>query len=354
MMDNKGYIYTLITITLALMLLSLALFYFESTGTKVEDISTKLRTDELYYFVESMGYDLDRSVHITAQRAATYAIDEVIETGRGLGDYDMEGRNCTAFVYGLNGSQAAIAELMLCGTLYGVGTDSAEYMQNHTLLDWIGKMEKAGDELNFDVDIEVKGINLYAYDIGNFAVLTMLDVGVKDRLGISGYEQRNMPVLSLIPTRGMEDPLYLLKTREPALIPRFVPCNESAVVDARVVDSWIDTQCYRAVDSAYNAPSFFDRIDGNLYLSEKYLEQSLWLKGSLGSGGKLIGIENFLNPERMSRYGIPVNVNNTWVDYLYWQNVSGECTVNGTAHAYFRIDQGHGLLYNITNLSCSI
>ena len=76
-----------------------------------------MRCDELHYFVEDVKKDLDRAMSVFGRRAAVYAINYAVTQGTPLGDYEYQ--NCTPFLFDGNGSEAAIAELVVCGTLNG-------------------------------------------------------------------------------------------------------------------------------------------------------------------------------------------------------------------------------------------
>jgi hypothetical protein len=66
-----------------------------------------------------------------------------------------------------------------------------------------------------------------------------------------------------------------------------------------------------------------------------------------------IGVEALANLDKFDAYNVSINVSNTWVDYLYWQNTAGECNVTGmVTHKDFMIDRNHGLKYGIMGLTC--
>ena len=60
-MRDRGYIYTLVTITLILILLSLLVFYFQVSKPSFSTTVTSIRTDELHYFIEAVKKDFARS-----------------------------------------------------------------------------------------------------------------------------------------------------------------------------------------------------------------------------------------------------------------------------------------------------
>ncbi|MFH1722035.1 MAG: hypothetical protein ABH950_05460 [Candidatus Altiarchaeota archaeon] len=119
----------------------------------------------------------------------------------------------------------------------------------------------------------------------------------------------------------------------------------------------INTTCYRVSNvSGYgtycpsryeNGPSFFDRMDGKLNLSEKYVNLSIRYFNN-----PYIGLESLINPYDLLARGITVKTSDTWVDYLYWQNTSA-CEVYGVCQGVytysFRYDCPHAELDNLTS-----
>ncbi|MFC2154281.1 Ig-like domain-containing protein [Candidatus Altiarchaeota archaeon] len=121
----------------------------------------------------------------------------------------------------------------------------------------------------------------------------------------------------------------------------------------------VNTSCYRLSNvSNYgvycpeqygNGPSYFDRLDGNLNLSQKYVNLSLKYFNTTD-----IGLESMVNPYDLLIRGLTVNTSATWTDYLYWQGVSA-CEIFGVCkgvYTYaFRYDCPHAEQDNLTS-SC--
>ena len=129
--NKKGYFFTIATIILMIPLIYLISFYSHISQTQMDDTIARIRCDELHYFVEDFDRDMERAVSIFGRRAAIYTINYTIETGKGLKDYEFTctsqcGVNCSKFHFDTNGSEAAIGELILCGTIFG---NNVTYMQ---------------------------------------------------------------------------------------------------------------------------------------------------------------------------------------------------------------------------------
>lgn len=344
---NKGYIYTLVTIIIGILLLSLVSFYFEFYQKETINAENKISTESLYYLIESIKKDIDRANVISGERAAVYAINYITNSSKNLSAYSM--RNCTKFNYTFSGPEAAIAELMLCGTLNG---NSIGYINDNTLLNWTRRINKT--EIS---DINIKNITISPYDSWNFAVITTVEISA-NKSGI-GFYNANMSVLSIIPITGMPDPLYYLRTNEPDLIQYFKKCNQPNSVNGTIINNWLASRCYHSSNLSYNGSSFFDRMEGNLNLSEKYVNQSKFYFNRTD-----IGLESFADLYNIWYHNIPVDAaaNLTWIDYFYWQNSIGICCVNWTINyskripsinLTFRIDELRVQKYNITEADCS-
>ncbi|MFH1125580.1 MAG: hypothetical protein V1703_00500, partial [Candidatus Altiarchaeota archaeon] len=347
-MRNKGYVYTLIVMVLVLIITSLVSYYLIISEPVMEDVINKMRTDELYYFVESVKSDYDRSVSIAAQRSFVYLVDYSIKKDQTFDNYVM--RNCTSLNYEINGSQAAAVELMLCGTLYGAQLPGS-LMENHTLMNWSQRIVIKGDEVNFIVSVQPTEIKIIPYDSWNFYVLSKLDISVYDKLNRSLYRDYGIPIVSRVSINTMEDPLYSTKTGSQDLIRYFEKCNSSSVVNSTVIQEWIDSECYLQKSSA---PSFFDRIDGNLSTNEKYVLQSQRII-DLGLAPGTIGMESFVDLDKFATYNISFDSNNSWVDYYYWRKVPAYCSIlNMESHRDFKIDFDHAILYKIRDLNCTV
>jgi hypothetical protein len=204
---NQGYLYTLSIIILMMMLILLIMFYTGTMRTKVDDLSGGIRCDELYYFVQDVEYDLERAMLIFGRRAAIYAIDDVVTNNRTMYNYTY--RNCTEYVFEGNGSEAAIAELVMCGTLYG---QNVTYMLNHTLPIWLDRIGVDAEEMRYELNVSVLEITVTPYDAWDFALILTMNMQVQDRSGLCYYSGSNVTAISITDIIGLEDPLYPIHT----------------------------------------------------------------------------------------------------------------------------------------------
>jgi len=213
--DKQGQFFTLGIILLLIPLIMLVSFYTTTSKTKSQDTTAKIRCDELHYFVEDVKRDLGRAVVIFGRRAAIYAIDYAVGSGTPLANYSfgcgpMCGVDCDKIVYPKNGSEAAIAELALCGTL---NNTNVTYMVNHTVREWVRRIETRGEEKNFHVNLTLKEIKVIPMDAYHFSIIINSDVDIVDDTGICYYRGLSVSTMSNTSIVGLEDPLYQLSTQ---------------------------------------------------------------------------------------------------------------------------------------------
>lgn len=202
-----GYLYTVAIIILMIPLILLLVFYTGVSKTGIENTVANIRCDELYYFVQDIESDMERAMLISGRRAAVYAIDYVVTNGRPMENYTYT--NCTDFIYPRNGSEAAIAELILCGTLNGT---EVEYMGNHTLPVWLDKINNGSKGLHYVVNLSVQNMTIAMSDAWNFAITLGANITVYDEAKLCYYVGQNFTLQSFTDIIGLEDTLYPLNT----------------------------------------------------------------------------------------------------------------------------------------------
>ncbi len=214
--DRKGFLFTISTVILIIPLIYLVSFYSGASETQMDNTLNKMRCDELHYYIEDVKRDMGRSVVIFGRRAATNVIDDVVQSGVPMRGYSfnctsMCNVDCDKFIYPENGSEAAIAELVVCGTLHGKNISN---MLNNTLPGWIGRIEEEGRLMGFDANITPYEIKVIPKDAWHFAIIIYNKVKVYDREGICFYSENIINSTSNTSVIGLEDPLHLLENKK--------------------------------------------------------------------------------------------------------------------------------------------
>ena len=195
-MGKKGYIYTVLSIIFALLLIGVLSLYYEMHRNTANVAPQKLRTDELHYFIESSKKDIGRAMTISSGRAAVYLTDYIVNSGSPVSD-----------------PQQKLKELMLNGTITISGsTTNVKYMENHTLNKWLNQTKRVGSNMSFDVIYNFSSLDIYAFDSWHFLSILTLKANVSDKKGMCWYEEEKFKIYSMTPIYGLEDVLYPLQT----------------------------------------------------------------------------------------------------------------------------------------------
>ena len=210
--SNRGIFYTMATVLLVIPIILLSSFYINSAQTRIEDTTSQIRCDELHYFVEDTRQDLGRAVSIFGRRAAIYSYDLLFNTSIPFMNYTFNcsgycNVDCDRVIYPRIGAEAAIAELSLCGTLNGT---NVSYMVNHTVREWMRKMENRSIERNMHINVTLKEIRVTPIDAWNFSITLDTDIQISDETGICYYQGLQRSTTSNTSIIGLEDALYTL------------------------------------------------------------------------------------------------------------------------------------------------
>jgi hypothetical protein len=229
--NRKGFLFTIATIILIIPLIYLVSFYGGVSETPMDDAIGGIRCNELHYYVEDVERDMERAVVIFGRRAARNAVELVTATPPNpLRDYIFNCTpqcdvDCSRFIRPEKGAEAAIAELVVCGTLYG---ENITDMQNNTLPEWIGGIEVVGGLMGFNVNITPYEIKIVHRDAWNFAIIIKNRVKISDREGLCFYRDDTMVAISNSSIVGLDDPLYYLENGG-AEIKSILPCENPAL-----------------------------------------------------------------------------------------------------------------------------
>jgi hypothetical protein len=205
-MSNKGYIYTIVSLLFGLLLLSVITLQYQTIKTTAELEPSKVRTDELHFFVESAKKDMTRAMAISGTRATNYLISFIIINNSR---------------HGVDNASEALRDIILDGTVedYSGTTHKILHMENDTMNGWLRKVNETGDELHFDVNITPISLEIYPYDESHFLEIFNLSFDVADRKGPSKaemcrYKNNNTQIYVLVSFDGIEDPLYPIIANE--------------------------------------------------------------------------------------------------------------------------------------------
>ena len=163
---------------------------------------------ELYHHEsKSMGYNDShekRELHLKDTKYIREKWGEVIDRGYGLINYTLNCTHmcrvdCNEFSYVEVGTEAALTELILCGTFNG---ENITYMENHTLGEWVEKILEEGEVLHYDTNITLKDIKVIPRNAFNFATIVEMEIRVNDEGDMCFYQEtptQTISITSIIP-----------------------------------------------------------------------------------------------------------------------------------------------------------
>jgi len=353
---SRGYVFTLVMVMMVMVILSLMLFYTQISSPTFEDDTSQMSVNELHYFVESVKSDASRAISISGERAGTYAVEHVIATNETFESYSME--PCRGFNYSGSGPEAALAELMVCGSLSHTqksAGDVGAYMENNTVGYWLNAVNEGKFRTHYTVRVDFRNMSIALIDAWHYAVVSELDMYVYDNITGNTYKDSKVPVASYVDVSTLEDPLVHVKAGTPVTLQILGGCSKSYIVDGSVLDGWVESGCFNSAAAKYEAPSFFDRLEGGVNLNPDFVTRSNDMVEELGLAKQDLGLESMVNIELLEEYNVSVSGNLSQVDHMYWKGVGSVCGVDGMVrHPDFRIDVPHAVKYGVVGLDCQV
>ncbi len=320
----KGILFSLIlffiVIFLAFFLLTQRSFVsFYSSQKALEN-----RIESMLILTKNIFEDSERALEIIGKRACVTAINFVISNG-----------------IPLNSSNETLAELITNGT---INSTSQPLMENATIQDWIKTLEYLVSLQGFDAKIEIQKLVVQPYDSFNLEISYKMKVEISDlktKTNLTKVEDRKI----LLSIENLEDPLYPLNTYGRIVntiikSPHWL--NYSSEDTSNLLDD-LNNSYYHP--SLYGA-SFLDRLEGKYFVQQKYWKENP------------IGLESFVNKDKILSAGLPIIVNLTNIDYFYFSNSNVTSYRIANMPENFRLDnettiesKTHLQIYNVSVIS---
>ncbi|MHA1743024.1 MAG: hypothetical protein ACTSV6_02085, partial [Candidatus Heimdallarchaeota archaeon] len=285
------------------------LISFHSSQKTVEN-----RIDAMLGFYNSIVFDSKKSLEIIGRRAVSAAINYVISNG-----------------IPLSSSNDTINELITNGSIDGVPQG---LMESSTIRDWENAIEYIGSSQGFQTSISTEEIFIQPEDSFHLSISYVISINISDTITQTNISKTSSNSL-LLNLENFEDPLYPLNTygRVVNVIKESPHWNNYSSEDSTNLNDDLNNSYYHP--SLYGA-SFLDRLEGKYFVQDKY------------SKSTPIGLESFVNKEKILYSGLPVDEDLTNIDYLYFSesgvpaySISGmpsnfrldnETTVDGKTH----------------------
>jgi hypothetical protein len=312
----KGLIYTIISVLMVASIIAILLSYASISYSLRKDTAEKIISDQLHYFAKNVEEDIERALRIAGKRALVAAVDNVTLGGEPFPQGEAINK---------------IFELAQNGTLDGSRND---FMVNNSISYWMDVIEEKANK-TFKFKLNTSKIEIRPYDSFNILFRINFTINISDntetiRIYRDGQKE------ALISIEGLEDPLIPLLTqgRYRKTIWK-CPFESNHVYESpqgtfHFENLANDTENGYFHSSLYG-PSFLDRLEGSLVASDFYTSMA----------SQNIGLESFVNIERLKGLGfIPIE-NRTIVDFLYFNtSVQPDCYYvdNTEMPNWFRID----------------
>lgn len=416
---KKALVYTLFAIVMMLSVMSLfTLEIMKSKGLSPK-ISEKIRTDEVYYFIDGINDDLSRSSYISGKRALIALVDKIAASG-----------NFTEPLV-----TAKIIEMVENGTLDG---ETIALMQGTTQENWINNIINLGKERDFVIKMQIINTTAELKDAFNINLTNKVNMQVNDTKTKIRFNRTFNSESDLL-IENIEDPFNTIKSygsvrrvvnycekyayhaknaasgnkyagnwisgramvisnqisslagidyNGKILIVKDIPDNyaginnfkgvvsENATEDNSTItipyvfgatgitsqvandtlvvlnndDVWVNNIYDELLEGCYfedaSGPSFFDRLEGNYYTTDKYRATN-----------KTIGLGSFID---VSQLQIELQKYGSGVDYIYFgassptiYKIKGVTeSKNGVAlKNMFRLDDSHVNSFGISELA---
>jgi hypothetical protein len=307
----KGILFTFIILTIVLALVSFIAIQRTLITYYTSRITIENRVNAMKSLYDSIVSDATKALEIISRRAISAAVSWVITNGVGLVE-----------------ANETIAELIINGSINGT---LQPLMEAATLIDWKNKLEELGYLEGFETKINFTNLEVKPLDSWNLLVEIRINVSLADLKGIANLtrsEKLKTPVSIL----GFEDPLYPLNT---------LGRGVNVIVKSPHFGNHTIENLTEDLNNSYYHPSlegasFLDRLEGKFKVQQKY-----------NLTKNIVGLESFVDKEDLLTLGLPVYVERSNVDYIYF---SGEpilaCRVQGMPES-FRIDIPHAVVYGV-------
>lgn len=308
-LNKKGMIFTIVTITL------LSLFA-TSYGiyTLIQDqSSTNKRIDTLNNFVASVEQDLPRQLFISGYRAIFLFDKRILDSG--------------SYIENVNDS---LNELFFNGTLNGVHQDLMEDATFPAIQDFLtGNANK----VNANIELLNPQISLTQEDPWNLKIILNTTLIIEDKGNLVTWN-RSASIESYISVENFEDPLYSVNTFNKVTNKINQTPYSTFVTGSNYenLSSHFQNSYYKASTSA---PSFLDRLQGNLSANQN-------------------GIESLVNPQNLVDQGISVQYKSV-VDYIYFSSDNPQkYQVPSVSNLILDDEDGHLEMYNVSGVAVPV
>jgi len=305
-MNRRGILYLFGALLFVAIILTI--FFARTLPTseeRQESVVTRIRTTN--DFLRDLHADVPRATYIASFRAFLSLDEQLYAQGAYF-------TNVTPL----------FAEAFLNGTIDG-DANHTSLLVNSTFTDYLARVNAEAADIGLALNMSVDQVRLSQSSPWTVDVSFLMHVNVTDSRGLArwDYDRWFTTEVSII---GLHDPSYTVGTDGLLLnVIEMSPYNNTQFVsgnDTTVLEDELRSRYYR--DDPY-APSFLQRLEGNLTGSSKY------------------GIASLVDLDEISAQGLAVRTDRTLIDAAYFANAStvNYCPGSGSLPNWFKLDAAH-------------
>lgn len=297
--NRKGIFFTMIVVVIISLLVASYTFY---SYTKERRVIQK-RIETMNNFIVSLEQDIPRKIFITGFRSVFVFNTKIIETGSYIQNVSLN-----------------TEELFVNGTYLG---QNQPIMIGARLDDLKSDLINQGSKININVTLRDERIYIYQTDPWNVKVTLVANFTIADNTNLASWN-KTLNATGEIPISYFEDPVYLLGSG--GLITTKINQTSTVTFSSQTLLNFTQNQEY--INST-DAPSFIDRLEGNLGVSSPN------------------GIESLVNIPRLQAQGIATQEKSI-VDHIYFSNSNPSwCHIAGQP-SWFYLDTNSLTTYQAT------
>ncbi len=260
------------------------------TYTKERRVIQK-RIETMNNFIVSLEEDIPRKIFISGFRTIFVFNSKIIESGNYIQNVSLNAQ-----------------EVFINGTYLG---QNQPIMNGAKLDDLKNDLMNQGSKININISIKDEKITIYQTDPWNVKVTLTANFSIYDKTNLASWN-KTITTTGEIPIYYFEDPVYLLGSG--GLITTKI--NKTSITTFTSQNLLNFTQNQEYINST-DAPSFLDRLEGNLPVNSPY------------------GIESLVNIPRLQTQGITTHQKSI-VDHIYFSTSNpAYCNILGQSNWFY-------------------
>ncbi len=305
MKSKKAMVFTIISI--ALLSLFILSYGFYNISKDRKDTNRRIKT--MNDFVFSLEEDIPRQIYISTFRIIFLFNKKISESGN--------------YITNLN---STFEECFYNGTIYN---EYQPIMNGVTFSGIKNSINEKSRKMNVDVNLTTPSISITQDNPWNIKINFQTNLKIEDENNLVSWN-RTFTTHTYIPIENFEDPLYTINSNGliTKKINKTIYENFTQGTDTSNLQDHLEKSFY--INST-SAPSFLDRLQGNLNANPN-------------------GIESLVYLPEFSTQGIAVK-DKTCVDYIYFSSNTPSSSRIQNMPTWFKIDDAHLSTYQVDELT---